>query len=228
MAGDGVITMEFDRHRNHRKMLNGSFSLANIRNLEPLLKSKAAEVTQLFDRAIAANKDGRTGVIDCTDCSTKTTLDIMGMAVLGIDLGNLRETTFNGQNKIDDVNAEFGFHKAYGIVFAPETLSKTLMFVNGFVPIRWLPIQANRDFLFATSWLDNYITELLRRRRAETKTAMDSGKYESSDSHDLLTFLIEESMPGAPAEGIKESEIVGHVSCQGTHDFFVRVIVSSH
>ncbi|XXG96106.1 hypothetical protein Hte_002385 [Hypoxylon texense] len=211
MAGDGVLIMEFDRHRHHRKMLNSSFSPANIRKLEPLLKSKAIETCQLFDRAIAANEDGRTGVIDCADCFTKTTLDIMGMAVLGIDLGNLKKTGFDGQGKANETDAEFGFLKAYEIVFAPGTLGKTLMFINGFVPIRWLPVQANREFLFATSWLDDYITKLLRTERAKIKTAMDSGKYESSDSRDLLTFLIEESMPGAPAEGIADSEIVGDV-----------------
>ncbi|KAI1769425.1 cytochrome P450 [Hypoxylon sp. FL1150] len=212
MAGNGVVTMESDRHRNHRRMLNGSFSVANMRKLEPTMKSIAAELSQLFDRAIAACKDGKTGVINCTECFSKTTVDIMAMAMLGIDLGNLRNTTFDGQSKVDKTDTtEFGFVEAYGIVFAPGTLGKMLMFVNGFVPIRWLPVKANRDFLFATSWLDNYITELLRKRRAEIETAMGSGKYESSDSRDFVTFLIEESMPGGPAEGIEESEIIGDV-----------------
>lgn len=214
MAGDGVVGMELDRHHNHRRMLNGAFSLANVRKLEPLLKSVATEVSQLFDRAIAASKDGRTGAVDIVDCFSKATVDIMGMAILSIDLGNIRKTTFDDRNKVDD-NLKFGFAKAYDIVFAPGTLSNMLMFINGFVPIRWLPIKENRDFLFATSWLDSHITELLRRRRAEIETAMASGKYESSDSRDLVTFLIEESMPGGPAEGIKESEIVGDVSSFG-------------
>lgn len=218
IAGDGVIIMEFDQHRIHRKMLNSSFSLPNIRKLEPLFKSKAMEVGQVFDQAIAANASGKTGVVNCTECLSKATLDIMGMTILGTDLGNLRTTMLDSSSKDDhDEDASFGFHKAYHTIFEQGKLGQFLTFASVYIPTRWLPLQANRNYLHAASWLDNYLTQLVRRRYAEVRAAMDSGKYERSSSRDLLTFLIEESAPGAPAENIKESEVVGHVSCEKNH-----------
>ncbi|KAI1410752.1 cytochrome P450 [Hypoxylon sp. FL1857] len=211
IAGEGVIVMEFDQHRTHRKMLNGPFSVTNVRKLEPVFKSKALEVTQVFDRAIAANKHGSTGVIECTDCFSKTTLDVMGITILGIDLGNLAGITFDGKSKANDQNPEYTFHNAYQVIFAQESLGKILLYLNGVFPTRWLPLQANRDFLFATSWLENYLTGLVRERRAEITASMAAGKYERGDSRDLITFLIEENLPGGIAEGVKEIEIVGHL-----------------
>lgn len=202
-AGDGLIVMEFDQHRAHRKVLN-SFSISKFRTLEPVLKLKAAEVMELFDQAIAENEDGKTGAVDIIDSISKTTLDIMGIAVLGVDLHSLK-------NKID-ADTEFTFHEAYKIIFAQERLGKALTFINGYIPTRWVPLKANRRFLFATSWLDNCLTDLLRKRCFEIKVAKESGTFKSSGSRDLLTFLAEESMPGGIADGFKESQLVGHVS----------------
>ncbi|KAI0839975.1 cytochrome P450 [Hypoxylon sp. FL0890] len=211
ISGEGIVVMESDKHRKHRKMLNGPFSLTKVRKLEPVCKSKAVEVTHVFDRAIKADKNGSTGVIDCTDCFSRTTLDIMGIAILGIDLGFLESTAFDASSKTDDKDAEFSFHKAYHIIFAQGRLGQIILFLNAFVPTRWLPLRANREFLFAASWLEKYLAELVRKRRAEITASIAAGKYESGDSRDLVTFLIEESLPGGSAEGIKEIEIVGHL-----------------
>ncbi|OTA92784.1 hypothetical protein M434DRAFT_74137 [Hypoxylon sp. CO27-5] len=211
IAGEGLIVMEFDQHRKHRKMLNGPFSLSNVRKLEPLFKSKAVEVSQLFGQAIEANKYGNTGVVDCIDCFSRTTLDIMGTTILGMDLGSLAASPYGDKSKVNNQSDEFTFHKAYHIVFAQGMLSQLLLYINGFFPTRWLPLKANRNFLFATSWLEKYLTELLRQRRPKIEASMAAGKYESNDSRDLMTFLIGESLPGGSAVGITEMEMVGHL-----------------
>ncbi|KAI1141284.1 cytochrome P450 [Hypoxylon sp. FL0543] len=211
LSGEGIIVMESDKHRTHRKMLNGPYSTTSVRKLEPTFKSKAVEMTQVFDRAIAANRYGSTGVIDCTECFSNTTLDIMGIAILGIDLGNLAATAFDGSSKTPDQDAELTFAEAYRIIFAQGPLGEIITYIGGFIPIRWLPIRVNREYLLATSWLENYLTELVRKRRTEIAASVAAGKHEKSDSRDLITFLTEESLPGGLAEGIAEIEVVGHL-----------------
>ncbi|KAI2638511.1 cytochrome P450 [Xylaria nigripes] len=209
MAGEGVIVMEFEKHRKHRKLLNGPFSTGSIKRLEPVFKSKANELALLFDRAILAGTDGRTGVIDCTHTFSKTTLDVMGIAVLGVDLGNLASTTFNESEKSHKTHAEYSFHNAYEAIFVHSTLGKIVTLGNGFVPLRWLPLEVNRCFLFATTWLDNYITTLFRKRRAEIENAMALKCYERNDSRDLASFLIEEGAIGGLENDSTDKELVG-------------------
>jgi len=230
MAGEGVIVMEFEKHRKHRKLLSGPFSTSSIKRLESVFASKAEELTQLFDRAIAAgaNNSSSTGVIDCTQTFSKTTLDVMGITVLGVDLGNLAATTFSSsssptstnesnnkktQQQHHHENHEYSFHDAYEAIFVQDTLGKFLVFGNGFIPLRWLPLKPNRDFLFATSWLDNYLTSLFRKRKEEIAKAIEDGKHEVKGSRDLLSFLIEEGFSeGGLQDDSTEKELVGDVS----------------
>ncbi|RYP18748.1 hypothetical protein DL765_003770 [Monosporascus sp. GIB2] len=212
-VGYGLVTMEGEAHRAHRKMITPVFSLNNIRRLEPVFQNKAKEVTWLFDRAIDENNGGA-AAIDCTDTFTRATLDAVGVALFGVDLSGLKETPISNADDKSQWAAErrqmtFGFHEAYDGIFGQDTLGKILMFANAFVPVRWMPLEANRKFLFATKWLNDFLTQLVRNRTRDIRAAYAAGKYVRGEARDLLTFIIEESLPGGPAEEITEREIVG-------------------
>lgn len=200
-------------------MVNPVFSINNIRRLEPVFQKKAQEVTLLFDRALDAG-GGKTATIDCTATFTKATLDVMGVALFGVDLSGLSSTEFGTGGGGKDRQSLEGkpdgrqmtFHEAYDGIFGQDTLGKILMFANAFVPVRWLPLEANRKYLFATKWLADVLTQLVRERTKDVRGAHASGKYVRGEARDLLTFIVEESLPGGPAEEITEEEIVGDVS----------------
>ncbi|KAI1498668.1 cytochrome P450 [Biscogniauxia marginata] len=200
ITGHGIITMEFGEHRAHRKMLNPYVSTSNVRKLEPFFQQKAKELGHLFDRAIAAGTNG-VGVIHCTELLARATLDIMGLTSLGQDLCLLTSD--------HDESDKYTFHKAYGVIFSPGNLGKVLLFANGFIPTRWIPLQANRDFLYATSWLRSMLTKIVRDRYREVKDEKRAG--ELSASRDLLTMIVREDRVGGAAEGISEDDIVGHL-----------------
>lgn len=188
-------------------MLAGTFSPQSIRRLEPVFQEKAKEVSLLFDRAIAAGQDGKSGVIDTNEIFTKFTLDIIGKTALGVDLNHLKST--EGNDASDP--KEYTFYQAYSAIFAPGTLGNVLLFASGYLPVRWLPLKANRDFLKAGSWLNQTITSLIRNRTTQAAAGAQSKNVERTESRDLMTFLVEESMPGGAAEGIPEEIFVGDV-----------------
>lgn len=210
-------------------MVNPVFSINNIRRLEPVFQKKAQEVTLLFDRALDAG-GGKTATIDCTATFTKATLDVMGVALFGVDLSGLSSTEFStGDGRKDRQSAgaksdgrQMTFHEAYDGIFGQDTLGKILMFANAFVPVRWLPLEANRKYLFATKWLADVLTQLVRERTKDVRGAHASGKYVQGEARDLLTFIVEESLPGGPAEAITEEEIVGDVSNHFTWNMRLR------
>ncbi|KAH6646939.1 cytochrome P450 [Truncatella angustata] len=210
VAGHGLILMEGDEHKAHRRMLGNSFQLKNIRKLEPIFQDKAKDICRFFEKNIAKN-DGRTGTFDCTDTFSKAILDIMGSAILGVDLDYVKPD--EARNKTTNGAFSHGctFHEAYDVFFAPGPIGKLLLFFNGFIPTRWLPLKANQEFLFAMSWLNDALTNIIRDRYRDVSTAMAAGNYEHKDSRDLVTFIVEESMPGGSAQGIGEKEFLGHL-----------------
>lgn len=216
ITGKGVLSLEDDEHRQHRKMLTGAFSTFNVKKLEPVFQSKTKELGDILDLTISQNNGGY-GVIDCTDVFSKATLDVIGVTVLGVELANLKSVSIgdkpSSQSKQVNSGKEYTFHDAYEIIFAQSFIGKILFFANAFVPTRWLPLEANREFAFATSWLRDVLGHLIRERYSLVNEARRSGKYETlkRDSRDLLSYIIEESMPGGPAEGIAEDNFLGHV-----------------
>ncbi|KAI2612348.1 cytochrome P450 [Hypoxylon fragiforme] len=214
ITGKGVLSLEGEEHRQHRKMLTGAFSTPNVRKLDPVFRYKTKELGDVLDSAIGT---GDSTVIDCTEVFSKATLDIIGITVLGVELTNLKSISTKDQKrdkgKRYKAKKDYTFHEAYEVIFSQSLIGKILFFANAFVPTRWLPLEANREFAFATNWLREVLLELIRERHNKIDQARLSGKYESvkKDSRDLLSYIIEESMPGGPAENIAEENFLGHL-----------------
>ncbi|KAI1854249.1 hypothetical protein JX266_001390 [Neoarthrinium moseri] len=217
VAGHGLILMEGDEHRAHRKMLGGSFSLQNIRKLEPIFKEKAKDICRFFEETIK-HSNGMTGSFDCTNTFSKAILDIMGSAILGVDLNYVKPGEVHDQRqdgvagrKQNGLRDGCTFHEAYDLFFSPGPVGKLLLFVNGGVPTRWLPLEANREFLSAMDWLNEVLTMIIRDRYRVIRAAMQDGTYERKDSRDFVTFVVEESIRGGTAQMIGEKEFLGHI-----------------
>lgn len=216
VAGHGLILMEGAEHRAHRRMLTNSFSLKNIRKLEPVFKEKAQDICRFFDKSISDN-DGETGTFDCIDTFMRAILDIMGTVILGVDLDYVKPGTEGETSQSLDTGKsgkakrECSFHEAYDVFFAPNTMGKILLFANAHVPLRWLPLEANREFLFAMDWLNDVLRTIIRTRHREVAAAKAAGTHEMSSSRDLVTFIVEESGPGGATEGMGEDEFLGHL-----------------
>lgn len=217
VAGHGLILMEGAEHRAHRRMLTNSFSLKSIRKLEPVFKEKAQDICRFFDKRIS-NNDGKTGAFDCIDTFMRAILDIMGTVILGVDLDYVKPGTEGGSTQSLDTGKsgkakrECSFHEAYDVFFAPNTMGKILLFANAHLPLRWLPLQANREFLFAMDWLNDVLRTIIRTRHREVAAAKAEGTaHEMSSSRDLVTFIVEESGPGGATEGMGETEFLGHL-----------------
>lgn len=146
-----------------------------------------------------------------------STLEV-GPVILGVNLDYVKPADNFGdskedadQEKSDLLQRGCTFHEAYGQFFAPTGLGKLLLFANGFFPVRWLPLQANRDFAFAMNWLNSTILNLIRQRYRAVAEAKEDGTYESAESQDLLTFIAEEGGPGGATEGLDEMDLLGHL-----------------
>lgn len=222
LIGKGILGMVGPVHKAHRRMLAAPFSFGNILRLYPLFQRKAqelcAEVGQAVDDDVAR---GIPASVNFSDIFMRAFLDIIGVAVLGkelteldtviLDSGPQKEASSNGDPETQ--HDESPFHQAYGEFFAPPSkLKQLLTFSNGFLPVRWLPLQANRDYLSAMKGLRATVTSLVKERTADVKSSFSNDKRQKNSSTDLLTFIIEESMPGGSAEGMPEDVLTDHVS----------------
>lgn len=109
-ARGGLATLEGEQHRQHRKILNNSFSPGNVRELLPNMRKAAEETSRVMESTITAN-DGQTGIFDCTQTFSKATLDIIVMAIVGVDISVLVSA---GEDR-------YSFDEAYRAIFTPDS-----------------------------------------------------------------------------------------------------------
>ncbi|KAJ4394846.1 hypothetical protein N0V93_004066 [Gnomoniopsis smithogilvyi] len=212
VAGHGVILMEGNEHKAHRRMLNNSFTLNSIRKIEPTFKEKAKNICELFEKKIDSN-DGKTGTFNCIDTFMKAILDIMGIVVLGVNLDYVKPgDDFGAEDEhVGEKSSAFErgctFHEAYEVFFSPSLMGKVMMFANAIAPARWIPVKANREFMYAMGWLNSVLRNLIRDRYKTVGEAKAAGTYESKNSRDLTTFIVED----IPKEKMGEEEFLGHL-----------------
>jgi len=119
------------------------------------------------------------------------TLDIIGIAALGVELQNL--------------TSHSRFHECYKGVFDPPLLGQVLMAINVFVPIRWLPLEENRSFKQSNNEVRRLTREIVRQRMADFREE----KPDIEDRNDILTHIIRESL--AAKKPWTEEEILNQV-----------------
>lgn len=168
--GDGLLMTEGDEHRHQRKQIMPAFSFRHIKELYPIFWSKSIELCNVVKAEL---RDKPNSVLEVNHFSTQVTMDIIGLAGLGRDIGSL-------QNSDDELV------KNYEEILEP-TMEKGIYFVLHLLwppwVIRALPWKLNERVKITTSNLKRICREFLVEKKARMKT-------ESEESRDILSIML--------------------------------------
>lgn len=201
IAGIGLVNVEGDVHKKQRRLLNGPLSITNVRKIVPVFNDKAEALTSTIEEKVQEGKEQ--AAIDISKAFTKTTLDIIGLASLGVELESL---------KTDGAT----FSELYKALLDQPPMGQLISAINMFIPCRkWLPLKANRDFLYASKEVRRLLLGIIRERRkeifpdgAKKKTEVRK-EFTEEGSKDLLTFMVYERSEGE--NKWSDDDILGHV-----------------
>ncbi|TQS31551.1 hypothetical protein Golomagni_08166, partial [Golovinomyces magnicellulatus] len=191
LVGWGLLTAEGDEHKRQRRDLMPAFSFRHIKDLYPLFWSKSCEVVQAMATEVEKNADAN-GVADVeiASWSTRTGLDIIGLAAAGIDFGSIQ-------------NADNPLANAYNLL-NPDASDLFLVQVRAVLP-EWiaanLPMKRVRGINKAKAIIRNACKELVEQKKRKlankedvgfdiASVAMQSGRFDDEQLVDqMLTFL---------------------------------------
>ncbi|KAH6618843.1 cytochrome P450 [Boeremia exigua] len=169
--GNGLVMLEGDVHRHHRKQIMPAFSFRQIKELYPVFWSKAIEFCDTVEAALTHEASK---VLEIGHYSTQVTLDIIGLAGLGRDIASLR----SGEDELA---------KTFEEVLEP-TSEKAIYFLCHllFPPrlIAMLPWKLNERVKIMTGNLKRICTNFVIDQKAKTKLNSDE------KSRDILSFMI--------------------------------------
>jgi cytochrome P450 len=171
--GDGLLLTEGDEHKHQRKRITPAFHFRQIKELYPVFWSKSIE---FCDAIKASLVEEPSRVVEIGHYSTQVTLDIIGLAGLGREIGSLR-------------NSDDELIKNYKEILEP-TKEKVVYFVAHVVLSPWLvsklPWKLNETVRITTGNLKKICKEFV----AERKATMKHESQDSQGSHDILSIMI--------------------------------------
>ncbi|KAF2800716.1 cytochrome P450 3A4 [Melanomma pulvis-pyrius CBS 109.77] len=168
--GDGLLISEGDEHRHQRKNIMPAFSFRHIKDLCPVFWSKSIELCEVVKADIW---DKPEKVVEINHFSTQVTMDIIGLAGLGRDIGSLR-------------NSDDELIKSYEEILEP-TNEKGVYFVFHMLFPWWfmkaLPWKLNERVKITSDSLKKICRDFVQEKRARMK-------MESEEHVDILSTMI--------------------------------------
>ncbi|KAF5654617.1 cytochrome P450 monooxygenase [Fusarium sp. NRRL 25303] len=180
----------------------GPLSRPSIRKLFPTFATYSRKLNSEINAAI---QQSSSGVLEIEDLFTRVTLDIIGVSLVGKELRDFRSRT-----------SPLSFEQCYNGILAQPLAGQIISFINPFIPLRWLPVSANLNFVKAKFALKGMMTELIEQRTSEVEKAKELGT-DSGLSDDLLTRMIEAS--SVENQKLSQDELI---------DITMQVIAAGH
>ncbi|KAH7322509.1 cytochrome P450 [Stachybotrys elegans] len=201
IIGDGLALASGEAHTKQRNEVGGFLQTSNVRKFYPLTKTLALE------RAEELGADESTGSGDEYLVEVKKAASIFALRVIGVFGFGLDLQHFDPSNTILE---------CYEDIFDPTSSGLVLQAIDTLIPVRWLPLKANKVLSEATGRLRALITTIVRERIANLSgEVLDDKEWNSmaSDRDDLLTFIARKQLQS----GRSHNEIEAYLVEQGMH-----------
>ncbi|RGP74788.1 aat family amino acid transporter [Fusarium sporotrichioides] len=190
--GVGLLFSVGEQHKRLRRIIAGPLSRPSIRKLFPTFVSYSHKL----------NRE----VQDSLERSQNETVEyVIGVSLLGRELRDFSSPS-----------SPLSFEQCYNAILAQPLAGQIISFINPFIPLRWLPVSANLDFIHAKSALKTMMEGLIEQRTTEVAAAK---RHEGggSLSDDLLTRMIEAS--AGESRKLSKGELI---------DITMQVIAAGH
>ncbi|KZV67385.1 cytochrome P450 [Peniophora sp. CONT] len=186
MVGKGVLTVEGDAHKKHRRSLNPAFGLAQLREMTTIFTDKSIQLRDVLLAKIGDNDrtDLATTELDIVPLLHKCTLDIIGMAGFEYDFGVL--THSDRPNELNDA-----MRKMFSTRFS------FLDIVHNLLPTtRIIPSKRDKVVQHARSVMDAVGYKLIARMKADVLASAAGGSVQKKDiqGKSLLSLLVKANM----------------------------------
>ncbi|KAJ6518172.1 cytochrome P450 [Mycena vitilis] len=198
MLGSGLLAVENDEHRRHRKIMNPAFGVGQIRLMTEVFFEKGAQLRDIWAQQL--DNDG-VARINVSAWLLRATLDIIGQAGFNYQFESLQA---NGNSS--ELNEVFNqlFHSPEANRYTTFRMSQGIFPILKLVPWPGRKLtHTTREKMFAIG----------RQLVATSKTDVKGRGEGTGDKRDLLSILVKANMSTAIPEKqrMSEAEVVAQM-----------------
>ncbi|KAJ7118342.1 cytochrome P450 [Mycena epipterygia] len=201
LLGKGVLGVELDEHKRHRRVLNPAFGVTQIRLLTEVFVEKAVQLRDIWARQVA--DENGAARIDVLSWLRRMTLDVIGQAGFNYQFNALEEK--GKPNELNEVFTEL-FHSPHANRDNGFRLSQAI------IPIlRLLPLPGRKVALAARSKMFSIGDQIVSESKANMKAA--TGKKTLGARRDLLSILLKANMSTniPETQRLSDAEVIAQI-----------------
>ncbi|KAG8885000.1 hypothetical protein FRB97_002507 [Tulasnella sp. 331] len=197
LVGDGLLTVEGLVHRKQRKVINPAFSLANIRELVPIMNTHAQDLKKIWLETVSKSTSGPVE-IEVSEWLNRAALNIIGDAGFGYQFNALYDSSNELAVAFHDLQSTFSMVDLQGVL--------TMFFpILGKLPTARSKLVARSKATMARIGM-----RMIENKKAETEKLgeIDPGSL----GKDLLSVLIRSNMNENPAEKLDDEAVLAVIA----------------
>ncbi|KAJ7473951.1 cytochrome P450 [Mycena latifolia] len=202
LMGKGILGVELDEHKRHRRALNPAFGVTQIRVVTEVFVEKAVQLRDIWADQVAKENNGA-AQIDVLSWLRRMTLDVIGQAGFNYQFHAL--DTKGKPNELNQVFTEI-FHSPHSNRYGAIRLARSI------VPIlRLLPLPGLQILRAARSKMDTIGSQIVSNSKATI--AATEGEKDLGRRRDLLATLLKANLSTNIPESqrLTDAEVIGQI-----------------
>ncbi|KAF7369540.1 hypothetical protein MVEN_00283900 [Mycena venus] len=199
--GKGILSVELDEHKRHRRALNPAFAVPQIRAITEVFVEKAVQLREVWSIQVAQQNGAAR--IEVLSWLRRMTLDVIGQAGFNHRFGSLEGD--GKPNELENVFTQL-FHSPDASRYNAFRLMQAMVPILRLMPIpgRNL-IRAARDKMYRIG------SQIVSDSKADIRAS--AGEKELGAKRDLLSVLLKANMsPNIPAtQRLNDTEVLSQI-----------------
>ncbi|KAF9036814.1 cytochrome P450 [Panaeolus papilionaceus] len=199
--GEGLLLVEDDRHKHHRRIMNPAFGAPQIREITEIFVEKSLKLRDLW--LAETVKEGGKARLDALSWLSRMTLDVIGLAGF-----NYRFDALETDAEDNELNKAFSsaFHtgKKMGVVPIIRTI---------FPSLRWLPASIDAPIDKMRTTMNRIGGQLLQESKKAVLSESNIEKANEGKKKDLLSLLVRANMSPdvAPHQQMSDEDVLAQI-----------------
>ncbi|KAI0293337.1 cytochrome P450 [Multifurca ochricompacta] len=218
--GEGLISTLGEQHRKQRKMLNPVFSLANMRELLPVIQPIAFKMRSVLLSQLPT--DGNSQEVDVLPWMSRGTLEYISQAGLGYTFNALEPTRSHSFTEAIKSLAPAALKLLLLRPFVPLAVRNLSVYWRNKL-VDWSPVQPLRDLRRIVEIMDKSSRKIFFEKKAElenpTTETIDNEAIKSEGNlgdrmkgKDIMTILLKANASSDSTERLTEAELLGQMN----------------
>ncbi|KAF8202807.1 cytochrome P450 [Mycena galopus ATCC 62051] len=201
LVGRGIVSVELDEHKRHRRALNPAFGVKQVQDITEIFVEKAVQLRDIWVAQVA--QQGDVACIEVMSWLRRMTLDVIGQAGF-----NYRFDALDTSGKPNELNDAFTdlLHSPHANRYAGFRAAQGIVPILRFMPgPGWKFIRTARQKMMAIA------TQIVLKSKADIKAL--EGEKNLSEKRDLLSTLLKANMSTTIPETqrLSDAEMVGQI-----------------